>query len=98
MRAQAAERTGLLFMLDGALFYGMIALIVLTAIPYGTVEPWSEALFECAVFALGLLWVIHGLLAGSWKPSGLRVFLPLIALAILAIAQSVHWGQANWAG
>lgn len=51
-------RTSLVLMLDRVILYGMLVLLVLTAIPYGTVEPWSEALFECAVFVFCLLWLI----------------------------------------
>ena len=51
--------------LEAFVFYSLIALIALVAVPYGTVEPWWEAVFECAVFFLGLLWIIQGLLSGS---------------------------------
>jgi O-antigen ligase len=92
------ERTGLTRLLDRGIFHGLIAVVVLTAIPYGTIDPWSEALFECAVFLLTLLWVVHGLCEGSWRIGNLRLVLPMIGLVILAIVQSVTWWKTDAAG
>ncbi len=50
---------------DRTIFVSLFALIVLSAIPYGTVHPWWVALFQCAAFALAVLWIIEGLLSGS---------------------------------
>lgn len=36
-----------------ALFYCLLLVMALVAIPYGTVEPWWIAVYECAVFGLG---------------------------------------------
>lgn len=83
---------------DAAIFYGVIVLIVLTAIPYGTVAPWSQATFEVVVFVLTLLWIVHGLLSGSWGIGKTSVILPLVALIVLAIVQSFVWWQVDWAG
>jgi hypothetical protein len=85
-------------LLDGAIFYGLILVIAFTAIPYGTVEPWSHAAFEAAIFFLALLWVIHGFLSGSWGQGNLKLFYPLMALAALAILQSLSWSSIDVAG
>ena len=85
-------------LLDRTVFYGLMALIVLTAIPYGTVHPWSQAAFECAVLALTLLWIVHGLLSGSWRIGNVRLFLPFIALVLVALVQSLVWSQVDTAG
>ncbi len=85
-------------LLEGAIFYGLIAVIVFTAIPYGTVDPWSQAVFEGVVFLLGLLWVVHGLLDGSWRVGNLRLACPMIALVGLAIVQSFAWSETDQAG
>jgi O-antigen ligase len=76
-------------------FYGLLVLMVLTAVPYGTVEPWSEAVFECAVFALCMLFVIEGYLSGSWRIDGLALLYPVIALVGLSLLQSVSLWPAN---
>lgn len=85
-------------LLEGTIFYGLIVVIAFTAIPYGTVEPWSHAVFETAIFFLALLWVIHGFLSGSWGQGNLNLFYPLIALVALAILQSLSWSSIDVAG
>lgn len=71
---------------------------MLTAIPYGTVDAWSEALFECVVFFLALLWIVQGLVEGSWRVGNLRLLWPLIALVFLAAVQSVSWWKMDLGG
>jgi O-antigen ligase len=97
-RLRSKEHAKLPAFLAAFVFYSLIALVALVAVPYGTVEPWWEAVFECAVFALGLLWIIHGLLSGSWIPGSARVFYPIIALVVLAVGQSLLLWQTDWAG
>lgn len=84
--------------LSATVFSGLLAAIVFTAIPYGTVESWSLASFQVVIFSLGVLWMIHGLLAGSWRFENLNLFYPLIALVLLALVQSLSWSGVNVAG
>lgn len=84
--------------LDLVIFCGLIVIIGLTAIPYGTVESWSHASFNVAIFSLGLLWVIQGLLNGSWRLGNVKLFYPVIALVLFAVLQSLSWSQVNIAG
>src|SRR5437867_117278 len=88
----------LLAFIEAFVFYSLVVTIGLVAIPYGTVEPWWEARFECVVFILGLLWTIHGLCNGAWTQGSVRVFYPMIALVALALLQSLPLWQMNWAG
>lgn len=85
-------------LLDGAIFYGLIVVIAFTAIPYGTVEPWSHAVFEAAIFFLALLWIVQGLLSGSWGLVSPNLFYPVIALIAFAILQSLSWSTIDIAG
>lgn len=62
--------------------------MALVAVPYGTVEPWWQALFECTVFGLAALWLIEGFLNGSYDYSAYRILLPLVALALLGLIQT----------
>ena len=94
----ADPRGRVISLLDGSIFYGLIAVIVLTAIPYGTVDSWAEALFECAVFFLTLLWIVQGFIQGSWRIGNLRLLAPLIGLVLLAVLQSVPWWKTDLAG
>jgi len=88
----------LLGLVEAFVFYSLVVLIALVAIRYGTVEPWWEAVFECAVFFLGLLWIVHGLFNGAWIQGNVRVFGPMIALVALALVQSLPLWHMDWAG
>jgi O-antigen ligase len=80
-------------LLGKIIFVALLALIALTAVPYGTVEPWWQALFECAVFGLAALWLIERFLSGSYGFARYRIFLPLVALAVFALLQTVPIGS-----
>lgn len=71
------------------IFATLLALIVVTVAPYGSVEPWWEAFFECVVFALGMLWMVEGALSQGWLREGHIIFLPLILLALYAFIQTL---------
>ena len=89
MRVRAAH------LLERTIFCGLLALIPLAALPYGTVQPWWEAAFECAVFMLAALWVIESNLSAVWRISGGRMLTPLVAIIIFAIVQTLPlWGAA----
>jgi O-antigen ligase len=84
--------------LEGTIFYTLLALIVLLATPYGIVNPWRgviETVFECVVFALGVLWMIEGMLTGAWLSRRHLLLLPLIVLIVFAYAQTVSMGSAS---
>jgi O-antigen ligase len=77
-------------MLDPAIFYSLLALILLVAIPYGTVESWWEALFEGIIFFLGVLWAIEGMLRWDWLARGQnKIFLPLLILSLYMFIQTL---------
>jgi O-antigen ligase len=78
--------------LDNLIFYGLLAIIALTAIPYGTVEEWWVGLFECAVFALGALWFLAGLIKSDWRVPASRLLWPLVALILFAVLQTINFG------
>ena len=84
--------------LDVTIFYGLIALLILVPLPYGSVEPWAQAAVECVVFGLALLWCLHATLTSSWSRVDLRVFYPLIALAAFAVLQSLSWSNSSIGG
>ena len=81
--------------LERVIFFSLLALIPLSAVPYGTVEPWWQALFECVVFLLAVLWIVEGWLSGAWQISNWKLFLPLFALVIFAWLQTLPLGGAN---
>lgn len=91
----ASEADGRLSSLfDAAHFALLVSLVPLTAVPYGTVEPWWEAVFECACFALFGVWIIRQWHQGRWETAGAQLFWPLLALAAFAFAQTLPLGSA----
>lgn len=86
-------------LLDRVIFLALLALMIVSAVPYGTVQPWWESRFECAVFALTALWIIEGLLSGSWRASTHTLLVPLFALVGFAFIQTLPlWGASQVAG
>lgn len=79
--------------LNKFVFGALIVLIVLTPIPYGTVEPWWKAAFVCAVFAICILALIDNLLTRDTDIRGRSVLLPMLALAALAFIQTLSLGS-----
>lgn len=84
--------------LGKAIFVSLLVLIVLTAIPYGTVETWWKSLFVCFVFALCILWIVEGLLSGSWTTGARPILTPLLALAAFSLLQTLPLGTQASAG
>jgi len=76
--------------LSRIIFYSLLLLIPLVAIPYGAVEPWWESLFECTVFVLGALWIVEGMLSRKWLVREHRIFLPILLLILYAFVQTLH--------
>jgi len=79
-------------LLNKLVFGALIALIALTPIPYGTVEPWWKAAFVCAVFATCILALIESLITGKIEIRGRSVLLPMLALSALAFLQTLSLG------
>ncbi|HEX8493346.1 MAG TPA: O-antigen ligase family protein [Pyrinomonadaceae bacterium] len=78
--------------LERLIFYGLLSVIALSAIPYGTVEPWWIALFECVVFVLGALWFLTGLARSDWRLPPTSLLWPLVALLLFVFLQTIDFG------
>jgi|ERR1041384_100402 O-antigen ligase len=72
------------------IFAALVALIVITPIPYGTVEPWWKAAFVCAVFAICIVALIEN---RGKRVKGASVLLPMLALSLLAFLQTLSLGS-----
>ena len=75
--------------LDRWIFFGLLALIALTTVPYGTVHAWWLALFECLIFALTALWIVGNQISQARRISGHPLHRPLVALLIFALLQTL---------
>ena len=61
----SARRSKLLPVL---IFYSLLMIIVLAAVPYGSVEPWWKAAFDCAIFLIGAVAFLEFYLRGRKSP------------------------------
>ncbi|MET0623681.1 MAG: O-antigen ligase family protein [Pyrinomonadaceae bacterium] len=84
--------------LDGAIFYVLLSLVVLAAVPYGTVHEWWDSLLQCVVFALAALWAFEGLGAGKWFVREHLLLAPLVPLLGFVFLQAVPLGRDEVAG
>lgn len=79
-------------------FAGLLALLVITAIPYGTAEAWWKAFYICASFTLCILWLIEGHLSNTWIPPGWSIALPLAALVLFSFLQTISLSSGQISG
>lgn len=75
--------------LDRLIFYSLLVIIPLTAIPYGTVEPWWVAVFECLVFLVAVPGVVEAFFVNSPTLNDLKLVAPLLALILFVFLQSL---------
>src|SRR4026209_480417 len=67
-------------------------LLILTPLPYGSVEVWSMTLWEVWVFVTTVLWVILTIRDGEFRLEPTPLLLPMVALLVMAIVQLVPIG------
>ena len=75
--------------LSSVIFLSLLVTILLTAIPYGTVQPWWIAIFECLIFSLCILGLIEAVISKRTLVSDARLAAPLIALGLFMLFQSL---------
>jgi putative inorganic carbon (hco3(-)) transporter len=88
-----ARKLSVAGVLSTIVFVSLLGLIVLTAIPYGTSHAWWKALFVCVVFTLAILWLVEGLISDVWLKDSWPLALPLAALAIFSLLQTLALGN-----
>ena len=74
-----------------AAFYGLLATIVLFAIPWGTVEVWHKSLLVVVISILGGSRIFDNILHGPFRLAQPVLLLPLVGVLGLAVAQLVPW-------
>lgn len=75
--------------LDQIISLGLILILIFTALAFGTVEPWSLALFELSILILLLLWMVKAAVDGQLVVLLPSVAWPLLALLGLGVVQSL---------
>ena len=85
--------------LGRAIFFCILFLIVLTAIPYGSVEFWWASFFELGIFAITALWIVEALLSGGWRWQRQGwLIIPPILLILFSLLQSIPLSRAAAVG
>src|ERR1041385_960209 len=74
-------------LLNQLVYVLLLVIIVVTAIPYGTVHPWRISAFECSVFLTAMLALLEIVINRASLPK-LSLALPIFALALFALGQS----------
>lgn len=75
-------------MLSKTIFVLLVCVIVITPIPYGTIEPWWKAVFVCSVLAVCILSFIEIFINNSVRFDPGSPLLPLLALSAFAFIQT----------
>ena len=78
--------------LSAFIFAALVAIVPVSSLPYGSVEPLWTALFEALVLLLAALSVFEGALSDRWFPRAHLVVLPGLALSAYALLQSAPLG------
>jgi O-antigen ligase len=76
-------------------FYGTLGLVLVSAIPFGTVGQWHKAFLVFAVCLLGCIRVLDSLIRGRFRIAEPLLLSPLIAVLALAAVQAVRMPGAE---
>jgi O-antigen ligase len=79
--------------LSKLIFSSLILLLIVTPIPYGTVEVWSTAIWEIWIFVTAILWIIKSVLDRQLGLAANPLVLPMLALLAIALIQLVPMGS-----
>src|SRR5262245_15374651 len=76
---------------DKTVFGSLLVLLVISAVPYGTVEPWWKAAFVCAVFLICIVAIVETLISGEWALGGSRaILISMLGLSGLSLIQTIN--------
>ncbi len=86
---KASGRSSSGSLIDRMVAFVLRSLLALTALAFGTVEPWSIALFGIVVIILFTIWSIRLALFSTRRPAFPSILLPLFLLILYAIVQTI---------
>lgn len=79
--------------LSSIAFYGMLSTVVLTAVPYGTVDPWLIQLAASAMCFFGSLRMLDGILKKQFRFGKAKLLFPLFLILLFAFLQIIPLGE-----
>jgi O-antigen ligase len=77
------------------LFYSVLAVIGLAAIPYGAAEPWWKAALQCAIFLIAGVTVAQKTITIEHLKRDWRIFVPAASLIGYALIQTIPGRQSG---
>lgn len=78
---------------EGTAFYGLSIIILLAAMPYGTVDQWIKSSIVFLICLFASFRIFEGVLAGSFAISDGRLLSPLLGILILAGVQLIPYSN-----
>jgi O-antigen ligase len=81
--------------LGSTVFVATLCLLGLSALPYGTSQPWWRAFLVCAIFLLAILWLGEGWLSNRWFAGSGSLVIPLALLAVFSLVQTLPYASAG---
>lgn len=79
--------------LNKIIFYLLLALLVITPLPYGTVDMWSTGIWELLILGLTLLWGIQALVQKKFEIVVSPIVWPMLGLVTIAIIQLIPFSS-----
>lgn len=81
--------------LDKTIAVGLLVLVAFTALAFGTVEPWSIAIFELGVTLLLLLWAVKAVIDKRLTVNVPATAIPLMLFVALALIECVSYTASD---
>src|SRR5262245_53589780 len=83
-------------LLDNVVFGSLMILLALSAVPYGTVEPWWKAAFVSAVFLVSIVAIVETLLSDECRIPGPRgILFSMLTVCALGLVQTISIRSGN---
>jgi O-antigen ligase len=81
--------------LDKTIAVGLLVVVVFTTLAFGTVEPWSIALFQLIATVLLLLWAVKAVIDKRLKVNVPAMALPLILFVALGLIECISLAASD---
>ena len=82
-------------LLETVIFYGLLALVLLIALPYGGRDQWVESFFECAVWVFLILSITEAFFSKNLHLRHGALLWPLAAIIVFAYFQTLNIWPAS---
>ena len=88
-----SARIRVIRILSAGIFFSLLGLIIIAAVPYGTAAAWWKALFVSAIFLLAIFWIIESYLSERLFGDAWPLILPIASLIIFSLLQTIAFSS-----